>query len=542
MGLFSFWSNLTAPITAPRVKEITPQYQCSWLDRERPATSASRHVKRVNSASALPTLSTEERPPSRESTWTARRKSRSFKLSRRKSEGGLRKRASFRSKKAATEDEVPDVPALPSTLSRQNSQFLGSTSTGYQVSVSAGDAVSAWLSGLPPESAASETTQPETARPQQPKLTEDSGLILAEEGVRLGTAITTNTPVATDVYELSAQPTPDQETEGDPFDVSGMLGSNPDDLVAPDKPRLKPASWFETRSKPKTSEGESRAVLPNTPTIESEYGAEDSTERVPLAPRLAKSRRVSLSETAIDPGIDQPILYSVKHAKVPEQPPPTWTTLPFADLALAIDVAGADLRRDSKQRSLKYRTSDSSSVARVSTLRRSIDEGSLLEAFPAVPGLVHDNVRTPESATFDSTVRDSTGSKPARALSRPGTSGSNIEQFGMVRLSASRNSTPKRSTTGSRKNASHTFDNSDNNVLQQPLSVHDDDADETNYLSLDQQRDYNNVTRLLNIRNSKSTVTGLGVFPEPDVATDEPRVVHGYSNAEALAALQFHLE
>ena len=110
MGFTSFW----ATITAPRVKEITPQNETKWLDRGRPSTAAGGRsgIRRPDSTGHGPDF----RPTTSNGEKQAKRRGRSLSRPRRwrQSDLNIERRAS----PIDGSEDVPVVPTIPTSLAQ----------------------------------------------------------------------------------------------------------------------------------------------------------------------------------------------------------------------------------------------------------------------------------------------------------------------------------------------------------------------------------------------------------------------------------------
>jgi len=183
MGLLKFWNTFTSP----RVREITPQENCKWLEQPRPTTSNGRRFKKNNVSS--PNLS--ELASSHGSPITGDDKSSIF------SKSGFRPWKRRKSLYGLVPDRTEDIPQVPDLIPD----------------------VQPW-------------------RAEERRIPED-------DIFRPGTAITTEEPPAwNEVFELAADEVVIMKPEDGVDDAAPPNIRKRSKSSASERPRSKRASWF----------------------------------------------------------------------------------------------------------------------------------------------------------------------------------------------------------------------------------------------------------------------------------------------------------
>lgn len=225
MGLTSLWSNITGP---RGVKEITPQTQCSWLENNRPQTSAStRTVKNLAQLQLKPEVHKDSRPTTAQD---GQKKKRSLSISRPKLMEASKKERKGSSTRGS--DNVPEVPALPPALSPRSrgpsdEPIRPGTAIAASRSLSATERFELPGNGLPSPNFQSPLPSPRSPTfPRSP----ESHLTLASQ------------------------------EDAPPMNEGGLRKRS--NSTASGKSKLKRASWFVSGGKKKAAEAELPPPLP----------------------------------------------------------------------------------------------------------------------------------------------------------------------------------------------------------------------------------------------------------------------------------------
>ena len=164
-----------------------------------------------------------------------------------------------------------------------------------------------------------------------------------------------------------------------------------------------------------------------------------------------------------------------------------------------------------------------------------MDDDSILEAFPPVPGLIIDSVKTPESSLQPS--EDGDAADVASIPIPPRSPLRNLEGKSYISTAAtnSRSLDPEKLSSSSQKSAPQ---DAKKDSKQSP-KIQEDPVDRESYANRQQLEEWSKVTQFMELMQKQDTDEAVEVLKGLEIGGDRMPIEAKYSNEQALAALEF---
>ena len=157
---------------------------------------------------------------------------------------------------------------------------------------------------------------------------------------------------------------------------------------------------------------------------------------------------------------------------------------------------------------------------RPSLQKRCSEEYSILQAFPPVPGLVRDSLKTPESSMPNSEAEDGIDHVVAASSTQVKSSSHEKRRPNPIRTSNNaRRHAQKDSAIGTPRTPNTASEKIKEEHKRSP-KVQDDDEDCSSCLSIEQQRDWNRLTRMMESMDKEETQGAIQMSKEMEMDAD----------------------